>query len=121
MGIYEAKQGQLVKVAATLEEYLGLDCIDDYEKFLKQQGFRIAEEEAGAYIVLTRGLPARADAAMASVRFIFDVAIDDDTVEYIMVDDDLDAYLTVLAKLEPMVARGLRAEQAFERELANPR
>ncbi|TLX65087.1 hypothetical protein DN820_01880 [Stutzerimonas nosocomialis] len=116
MAIYTVKQGQLVKAADTLEQFTGRDLIDDYDQLLRSNGFVVAEEQAHAYMRYVRLTGARPSPVLHGIKYVFDVAIDNDSVEYILVTDDLGAYLDVVRMLEPLVNRGIRLEQELERE-----
>ncbi|WP_301361859.1 hypothetical protein [Stutzerimonas nitrititolerans] len=114
MAIYTVQNGQLIKVAATLEEFVGQELIEDYDKFLAGQGFYVLEKEVNAYTMLSRREEGGAPGELAKVRYIFDVEVSDDSVEYIFVEDELGDLLAVIGKLEPLVAKGLRLESEFE-------
>ncbi|WP_312921120.1 hypothetical protein [Stutzerimonas nitrititolerans] len=114
MAIYTVQNGQLIKVAATLEEFVGQELIEDYDEYLAGQGFYVLEKEVNAYTMLRRHDSASAPEALGQVRYIFDIEISDDSVEYIFVADELGDLLAVIGQLEPLVAKGLRLESEFE-------
>lgn len=116
MAIYTVEQGQLVKVAATLEDYVGVELIHDYDIYLRQQGFSLIDEQVHAYQMHTRYGLVRTGLAMPDITYIFDVTVNDDSVEYIVIPNDLGVYLDVLKKLEPLVNRGLRLQAELARE-----
>jgi len=110
MAVYEVVKGELVKVAAQLEDLLlpELADIEDYEVGLLQKklGFIVYDEVADVYKLFRRGGLESAKGKLPGIRFIFDVSIDESAIDSILVmDDSLPDFLAVMRMLEPLVNR----------------
>ncbi|WP_275546303.1 hypothetical protein [Pseudomonas sp. Marseille-Q0931] len=110
MAVYEVVKGELVKVAAQLEDLLlpELADFDDYEVGLLQKklGFIVYDDVADVYRLFRRENMERAKGELPGIRFIFDVCIDGSAMDCILVkDDSLPDFLAVMRMLEPLVNR----------------
>ncbi|WP_296276760.1 hypothetical protein [Pseudomonas sp. UBA7530] len=116
MAVYEVVKGELVKVAAQLEDLLlpELAHVEDYEVGLleKRLGFIVYDDVEDVYKLFRRGRLENAEGKLPGVRFIFDVSIDESAMDSILVkEDSLPDFLAVMRMLEPLVNRAATLRQ----------
>ncbi|QIB50311.1 hypothetical protein [Pseudomonas sp. OIL-1] len=111
MAIYKVEQGQLVWVANDLEHIVGADWQDEddsNDEFFGRLGFGKYDEVLDVYTMYRRWEKGGQE-EMAGARWMFDVNIDGDNFDLILVDS-LPGYLTVMSMLEPVVNHVLRQQ-----------
>jgi hypothetical protein len=112
MAVFKIERGELVRVSETLEAMLRPDWADweEYDDFIRVMGFIQYDDVVGVYRLYRREEFERPEGELPGVRYLFDVDIDGSNIDYILVGDDLPAYLRVLELLEPLVRRHERLQ-----------
>lgn len=106
MAVYRLEKGELVLLAETLEDMLcpELAAWDDFDDLLRGLGMWLHEEVGDAYRLYRRsGDVHTPEGRLPGVKYMFDVNIDGDNIDYILIGDRLPDYLAVLRLLSPLV------------------
>jgi hypothetical protein len=119
MAVYKVEKGELVKVGDTLEGLVREDWAE-WENF--ESGFlgdllkfRLYDEADDVYLLYRREDAARPEGELPGVKYLFDVNIDESNMDFILVEDSLPQFLTVLKLLEPLATRKVRLDAEFEK------
>ncbi|WP_314407377.1 hypothetical protein [Pseudomonas kuykendallii] len=118
MAIYTLKGGVYSKVAEDISEMLPVEMVawEDWDALMRQLGFIRYDEVSGGYRLWmrTHGSMERHDKTMLGCKYMFDVDLDEETLNLVLVDDNLPDFLMMMRELQPLVLRG----EALEREMA---
>lgn len=125
MAVYGVEKGELVVLAETLEAMLCPELADweDFDDLLKGLGLWVHDEVGDAYKLYRRQAHDESwpEGKLPGVKFVFDVNVDGDSIDFILVGDRLPDFLAVLRLLEPLVAAdrdvAARAEEMRQEEL----
>jgi HPt (histidine-containing phosphotransfer) domain-containing protein len=121
MAVYQIEKGELVEVGATLEELLREDWADweDYEELLKKLKLSLYDEVSDVYKMYRRpdGAQNSPLGELPGIKYVFDVNIDGDNFDYILLSDRLPEYLAVMRLLEPLVNRDQLLRQEVKEHL----
>ncbi|ASL27365.1 hypothetical protein [Azotobacter chroococcum] len=125
MAVYGVEKGELVLLAETLESMLCQELANwkEFDDLLKDLGLWVHDEVGDAYKLYRRQAHAESwpEGRLPGVKFIFDVNVDGDSIDYILVGDRLPDFLAVLRLLEPLVAAdrdvAARAEKMRQEDL----
>lgn len=126
MAVYGVEKGELVLLAETLEQMLcqELALWNEFDDLIRDLGMWLHDEVGDAYKIYRR--PSHdeqwPEGKLPMVKFMFDVNVDGDSIDYILIGDRLPDYLAVLRLLEPLVAADrYTAERAKEQILEENR
>lgn len=119
MAVYGLEKGELVVLAETLEEMLcpELAAWEVYDDLMGALGLGQWDEVEGAYTLYRRARFEQdwPQGKLPGCKFLFQVEVDGENIDYILIGDRLPDYLAVLRVLQPLVdaARDLaqRSEQ----------
>lgn len=107
MAVYGVQKGELVQLAETLEQMLSPDLArwEEYDDLLRGLGMSLHAEVGDAYKLYRRHRhdDPWPEGKLPGVKFMFDLSIDGDSFDYILIDASLPNYLAVLRLLEPLV------------------
>lgn len=105
MAVFKVVRGELERVAETIEALVREDLADwqEYDEFLASLGFIKYLEVEDVYRLARRENIDRPLGELPGVRYLFDVDIDGSNIDYILVGDDMPAYLRTVELLEPLV------------------
>jgi hypothetical protein len=121
MAVYQIEKGELVEVGATLEGMLREDWAnwEDYEELLKNLKLSLYDEVTDVYKMYRRpdGVQNSACGELPGIKYVFDVNIDGDNFDYILLSDRLPEYLAVMRLLEPLVNRDQAIRQEVQEHL----
>lgn len=128
MAVYGIEKGELVQLAETLESMLSPELAgwSDFDDLLSGLGMGLYDEVGDAYRLYRRHCYDEAwpEGKLPGVKFVFDVNVDGDNFDLILIGDRLPDYLAVLRLLEPLVAAdkdmAVRTEGLFRDEQRRP-
>ncbi len=121
MAVYGIEKGELVQLAETLESMLSPELAgwSDFDGLLSGLGMGLYDEVGDAYRLYRRQRYDEAwpEGKLPGVKFMFEVNIDGDNFDVILIGDRLPDYLAVLRLLEPLVAADKDAAARAEKML----
>ncbi len=107
MAVYKFNSGALQRVGEDLGELVPAYLVDTPELHAAMMavGFLLSDDIDGAVLIYRRAPAVSGVHYLPGVRWVFDVSVDGEAIDWVLVGDSLPDYLALLALLQPVIAR----------------